>query len=132
MNYFFSVIDKASSIPLCLSSLKITGPNTTTYGFTFQTGYYFASLFTFELYKIYKILPRFDFTVIYKPTNEIRFPLSKDSVPLLDRSSVNRIPTECGLSYIGNTKRAPKFSVRESLLHVFNGEVSKSAVGNHS
>lgn len=58
-------------------------------------------------------LSRFDFTVINKPSNKIRFPLPKNPIPLLDHSGEYCIPCECGLSYIGQIKRALKLRAKE-------------------
>lgn len=74
-------------------------------------------------YKISKILSRFFFTVFYKPVSNVRFPFSKDTIPLLNRSYIYCIPCECGVSYIGETKEEYK-------RYVFKLDDSKLAVSD--
>lgn len=50
-------------------------------------------------------MSHFSFTAIFKPVNTVNFLLSKDSIPLLDRSDVYCVPYEWALSYINQIKK---------------------------
>ena len=77
-------------------------------------------------------LYRFGFRIDFKPVNKVCFPLPKDPILSLDRWGVYRIPCECGLAYIGQTKRALKLRVGEHKRFVSKQKVSKSSVSEHS
>ena len=79
-----------------------------------------------------KILSRFNFRVIFRPTNKFCFPSLKDPVPHSNRCGIYHIPCQCGLGYIGQTRRALKFRVKEHMRHVSKQEFEKSAIANHS
>ena len=83
-------------------------------------------------YKISRILSRFGFRIVFKPVNKVCFPLPKDPIPSFDRWGVYRIPCECGLAYVSQTKRALKLRVGEHKRYVSKQEVSKSSISEHS
>ena len=57
----------------------------------------------------------------------------KDTDPTLKNSGVvYRIPSSCGLAYIGETKRSLKMHLKEHQAVCRQGEMEKSAIAEHA
>ncbi|MDI4567834.1 MAG: GIY-YIG nuclease family protein, partial [Mycoplasma sp.] len=82
-------------------------------------------------YKVAHILQKFNFRVVYSPINKIPSSILKDPIPDMNSWGIYRIPCQCGLIYIGQTKRALKFRVKEHEAYVRKKETQKSSVAQH-
>lgn len=81
---------------------------------------------------IYKILKEYDFEITFKPVNKLNFSNLKDPINPFSEWGIYKIPCECGLSYIGQTKRTLKVRLAEHERCVRNGEIQRSAIAKHS
>ncbi|CAK1581428.1 unnamed protein product [Parnassius mnemosyne] len=82
--------------------------------------------------KIGYILKRASIKTYFKPPKKISqfLPSVKCNIPLQD-AGVYKLDCECGLSYIGQTKRSIKTRVKEHIADVKNRRSGKSAVCEH-
>ncbi|CAG5016617.1 unnamed protein product [Parnassius apollo] len=82
--------------------------------------------------KIGYILKRASIKTYYKPPKKISqfLPSIKCNIPLQD-AGVYKLDCECGLSYIGQTKRSIKTRVKENIADVKHRRSGKSAVCKH-
>ncbi|KFM57190.1 hypothetical protein X975_09311, partial [Stegodyphus mimosarum] len=102
-------------------------------------------------YKIAWILHKFNFQVVFSPVNKIQSSALKDSISDFNSWRIYSISVisasvicvsvviysisylcQCGLSYIGQTKRALKFHIKEHESYVRKVEINKSSIANHS
>ena len=83
--------------------------------------------------KISRILRRASIKTYFKPSNKINQLLRpiKCNIPLQD-AGVYKIDCDCGLSYIGQTKRSIKTRIKEHIADMKNNRTTKSAVCEHA
>lgn len=81
--------------------------------------------------KFANVLKQFSFQVVYRPVNKLQFIPTKDPVPASRHWGVYRIPCECGLEYIGQTRRALQVRVSEHKRYVKYQQLEKSAIAKH-
>jgi hypothetical protein len=81
--------------------------------------------------QIAKILKRFDFNVIFSPVKKVRFSNLKHPIDNLNCWGIYSISCQCGLSYIGQTKRALKFRLKEHENYVKNQDLKRSSIAQH-
>ena len=74
----------------------------------------------------------FNFLVVFWPTNKFCFSSLKDPIRPSNRWGIYHIPCQCGLGYVGQTKRTLKLRVKEHKSCVTKQEISKSAIALHS
>ena len=82
-------------------------------------------------YKISSILKKFDFFTVFSPVNKLCFSNLKDSRIPSNNWGIYKISCQCGLSYIGQTKRALRFRLNEHKNDVKNQELNKSTIAVH-
>ena len=82
-------------------------------------------------HQISNILRKFKIHSIFAPVNKLKFTCLKDPVPTLNNWGIYEISCQCGLSYIGQTKRALKFRLKEHQNYVKNQDVNKSSIAQH-
>ena len=82
-------------------------------------------------FQIAKILKSFDFKVVFSPTNKIHFSNLKSPIDCMSDWDVYEISCQCGLSYIGQTKRALRCRVKEHENYVKNKELKRSCIAQH-
>ncbi|CAG9570547.1 unnamed protein product [Danaus chrysippus] len=83
--------------------------------------------------KIGNILKKVSIKTIYKPHKKVSQFLRpiKSNIPL-QQAGVYKLDCDCGLSYIGQTKRSIGTRVKEHISDVRNRRASKSAVCEHA
>ena len=84
-------------------------------------------------YKVSKVLQKAGLEVAFVPPRKLKsyMPPIKDSVPRSKQPGVYAIPCECGLQYIGETKRSISTRINEHKKHLDKCEWDKSAVAFH-
>ena len=82
-------------------------------------------------FSIAKILKQHNFKVIFSPTNKLYFSNLKDPTDTLNFWGIYSISSQCGLSYIGQTKCRLCFRLNEHKLNIRNQETNKSAIAKN-
>ena len=82
--------------------------------------------------KIAKILKKFNFKTVFVPINKLKFTNTKDKIPVLNNWGIYQIFCQCGLSYIGQTKRALKIRLNEHRNNVKKQDIQRSSIAEHS
>lgn len=81
--------------------------------------------------KISRILNKFNFKVVFSPINKLSFSILKDPINLHNSWGIYRIYCECGLSYIGQTRRSLKCRLKEHESYVKKQEFNRSTIAKH-
>lgn len=81
--------------------------------------------------KISKLFAKFGFHSIFKPVNKISFTNLKDLIPDFEYWGIYEIDCECGKAYIGQTRRALKFRIKEHEKYVNECKINISSIAQH-
>ncbi|XP_042900825.2 uncharacterized protein [Parasteatoda tepidariorum] len=81
--------------------------------------------------QVANILKKFDFNIIFSPINKIKFSNLKQPIDSQSSWGIYQINCQCGLSYIGQTKRALKCRVKEHEAYVKKQEFKRSSIAQH-
>ena len=76
-------------------------------------------------HQIANILKTFNLKCIFSPVNKLKFSNLKDPIDSLNNWGIYNISCQCGLSYIGQTKRALRIRLKEHQNYVKNMDVKK-------
>ena len=82
-------------------------------------------------FQIAKILKSFNFSTVFSPVNKMQFTNLKDPIISLNSWGIYQVSCQCGLSYIGQTKRALKQHLKEHEVYVKNQDLARSWIAKH-
>ena len=82
-------------------------------------------------YQIAKILRKHNFRPVFRPMEKIRPSALKEPLKLSEAWGIYKILCQCGLGYIGQTRRSIATRVAEHQRYVKNQETTKSSIAQH-
>lgn len=81
-------------------------------------------------YQLVRILKKFNFNTVFLPINKLKFTMTKDRI--VRNWGIYQVFCQCGMFYIGQTKRSLLIRLKEHNNCVKKQEINRSSIAEHS